>query len=192
MPPSPTVVKKIVSSRELYICDHFVDDAAALRVGELLPRLDYQRTEKSRADLPVSGAAAEITEDIRRTEPFFDEMRRWGEDLFQGEAFKLERIYVNSAVRGDMYYAHRDCHQDLANVTVLYYGNLEWHADWGGETLFFSDRHDAELAVTPRPGRLVISRGAILHRAGVPSKICDRARFTVACKLTAMPGGPIG
>lgn len=185
---SPTVVKKIISGRELYVCDHFVDDAMALRVGRLLPGLEYQRTERSRADLPVSGSAAEITEDIRRAEPFFDEMRRWGEDLFPGEAFGLERIYVNSAVHGDMYYAHRDCAQDLANVTVLYYGNLEWHADWGGETLFFNDRHDAEVAVTPRPGRLVISRGAILHRGGVPSGICGGARFTVACKLTARAG----
>ncbi|HEY4076686.1 MAG TPA: 2OG-Fe(II) oxygenase [Rhizomicrobium sp.] len=185
---SPSVIKKIISGRELYICDHFVDDAMALRVGQRLPGLEYQRTERSRADLPVSGAAAEITENIRRAEPFFDEMRWWGEDLFPGEAFALERIYVNSAVHGDMYYAHRDCQQDRANVTVLYYGNLEWHADWGGETLFFNDRHDAELAVTPRPGRLVIARGAILHRAGVPSKICDRARLTVACKLTAGAG----
>jgi SM-20-related protein len=188
MPPSPIVVKRTISGRDIYICDNFVEDAVALRVGRLLPTLDYQRTERSRADLPVSGAAAEITDDIARAEPFFEDMRRWGEDMFPSEQFAVERIYVNSAVHGDMYFAHRDCDQASANVTVLYYGNLEWHADWGGETLFFNDRHDAELAVTPRPGRLVIARGAVLHRGGVPLKICGQPRFTVACKLVAVPG----
>lgn len=189
MAPSPVVVKRMISGRELYICDHLVDDAMALRVGQLLPTLDYHRTERSRADLPVSGAAAEITPDLRRQEPFFDEMHRWGEDMFPGEAFAVERVYVNSALHDDMYFAHRDCPQNIANITVLYYGNTEWHADWGGETLFFNDHHDAELAVTPRPGRLVISRGAILHRGGVPLKACNQARFTVACKLTAVGRG---
>src|ERR1700753_788874 len=114
MAPSPIIVRKIISGRELFICDHFVDDQVALRVGQLLQSLDYQRTERSRADLPVSGAAAEITPDLRAREPFFNEMQHWGGDMFPNEAFALERIYVNSARQDDMYFAHRDCRQDQA------------------------------------------------------------------------------
>jgi hypothetical protein len=181
-----SVNKKLIGGREVYICDGFVADDIALRVSALLRTLTYRRSEKSRPDLPVSGAAAEISEDLRAREPFFAELARFGEDMFPAERFVLERLYVNSSLYGDIYFAHRDCDQNLRNVTVLYYGNLAWHADWGGETIFFNDNHDAELAVTPRPGRFVVSRGAILHRGGVPSRACHEERFSIACKLRAV------
>lgn len=186
MAPTVHVSKKIISGREVFICDNFVSDETASRIGKLIRTLHFQRSEKSRPDLPVSGAAAEITPEHGDHEPFFAEMRRIGEDMFPNEQFVPERTYVNSSVYGDIYFAHRDCEAGLKNVTILYYANLVWHADWGGETLFFNDQHDAELAVTPRPGRLVVSRGAILHRGGVPSRACHEERLTIACKLRAL------
>jgi len=181
-----SVNKKMIGRREVYICDGFVADDTALRVGALLKTLTYRRSEKSRPDLPASGAAAEISEGLQAREPFFAELIRFGEDMFPAERFVLERLYVNSSLYGDTYFPHRDCDQNLRNITVLYYGNLAWHADWGGETIFFNDNHDAELAVTPRPGRFVVSRGAILHRGGVPSRVCREERFSIACKLRAV------
>jgi Rps23 Pro-64 3,4-dihydroxylase Tpa1-like proline 4-hydroxylase len=186
MPNPPLVTKKLVSGREIFICDHFVSDETALRVGHLLKTLSYRRSERSRPDLPASAFAAEISPQLQSSEVFFAEMRRLGEDMFPQERFETERVYVNNAVYGDAYFAHRDCDPALHNVTVLYYGNLNWHADWGGETLFYNDQHDAELAVTPRPGRFVVSRGAILHRGGVPSRVCNEERLTIAYKLTAV------
>jgi SM-20-related protein len=180
------VNRKVISGREVYICDGFVADETAIRVGELLKTLTYKRSERSRPDLPVSGAAAEISTDLFVREPFFAELIRYGEDMFPAERFVLERLYVNSSLYDDVYFPHRDCDRNLKNITVLYYGNLAWHADWGGETIFFNDNHDAELAVTPRPGRFVVSRGAILHRGGVPSRVCQERRFSIACKLRAV------
>lgn len=189
--PSPrpsdlSVNKKLVSGREIYICDGFVTDETALRVGELLKTLTYRRRERSRPELPISAAAAEISAELFEAEPFFREMVGLGEDMFPAERFTLERLYVNSAVYGDVYFPHRDCDPHLKNVTVLYYGNIEWHGDWAGETIFFNDNYEAELAVTPRPGRFVVSRGAILHRGGVPSRACHEERFSIACKLRAL------
>jgi SM-20-related protein len=181
-----SVNKKAIGGREIYICDGFIADDTALRVGGLLKTLTYRRSEKSRPDLPVSGAAAEISADLSAREPFFAELIRFGEDMFPAERFVVERLYVNSTLYGDVYFPHRDCDQNLRNITVLYYGNLTWHADWGGETIFFNDNHDAELAVTPRLGRFIVSRGAILHRGGVPSRICHEERFSIACKLRAV------
>jgi SM-20-related protein len=182
----PSVRKVLISGRELFICDNFVDNETALHIGQLLKTLSFRRSEKSRPDTPVSGAAAEISDDLLANTPFFAEMRRLGEDMFPKERFKDERVYVNSSIFGDMYYIHRDCDPALNNVTVLYYGNIHWHGDWGGETIFYNDQHDAELAVTPRPGRFVVSRGAILHRGGVPARMCLEERLTVAYKLIAI------
>ncbi|HEY2010234.1 MAG TPA: 2OG-Fe(II) oxygenase [Rhizomicrobium sp.] len=181
------ISKKIVSGREIFVCDNVIDDQTVRRIGQFIKTLNYRRSERSRPDLPISGAAAEIAPDVYAKDAFFLEMRRLGEDMFPSELFEFERVYVNSSVYGDTYYAHRDCDEASCNVTVLYYGNLEWHADWGGETLFFNEKHDAELAITPRPGRFVVSRGAILHRGGVPSRACHEERLTIACKLRALP-----
>ena len=180
------VSKRTVSGREIFICDNVFDDQTVLRIGQFIKTLNYKRSERSRPDFPISGEAADVAPNIYTNDAFFIEMRRLGEDMFPNESFEFERVYVNSAGCGDVYFAHRDCGEESRNVTVLYYANVSWHADWGGETLFFNDRHDAELAVTPRPGRAVISRGAILHRAGVPSGVCRERRLTIACKLRAL------
>ena len=66
-----------------------------------------------------------------------------------------------------------------------YCANLIWQADWGGETIFYNDDEDAVLAVSPKPGRLVVARGAILHRANVPTRSCYEERLTMAYKLTS-------
>lgn len=180
------ISKKMVAGREIYICDGFVPDQTALRIGQLVKTLSYSRGEKSRPDLPVSGAAADISRQLFDAVPFFPELIRLGEDMFPAESFMLDRLYVNRSVPGDVYFSHRDCEPHLRNITVLYYGNVTWHADWAGETIFFNDHHDAELAVTPRPGRFVVSRGAILHRGGVPSGACPDERYSIACKLRAL------
>ena len=60
-----------------------------------------------------------------------------------------------------------------------------WQADWGGETIYYNDDEDAELAISPRPGRLVIARGALLHRGNVPTRACYEERYTLAYKLNS-------
>src|SRR6185437_12677188 len=91
---------------------------------------------------------------------FLRGLRQTVERLFPAEQFTDQRAYVNCSVYGDGYYLHRDCAPHEAHVTALYYANLEWKPDWGGETIYYTDGEDAELAISPRPGRLVIARCA--------------------------------
>ena len=55
--------------------------------------------------------------------------------------------------------------------------------EWGGETLFFNSIMDAEVAVSPRPGRLVVFDGAIIHVGRPPNRVCYAPRYTLAFKL---------
>jgi SM-20-related protein len=104
--------------------------------------------------------------------------------------FADQRAYVNCSVYGDGYYLHRDCAAHEQHVTALYYANPEWQPDWGGETIYYNDEEDAELAITPRPGRLVIARGAVLHRGNVPARNCYEERYTLAYKLNSLGLSP--
>jgi SM-20-related protein len=173
----------LVSGRELFICDGMIDPATTARIGAVVKSLHYVRREKSRPGVPGLAAVCDIAPNMIPGDVFLQSLRRIAEQVLPAERFTDQRAYVNSSVFGDGYYTHRDCEPQEKHVTALYYANLEWQTDWGGETIYFNDSEDAELVVSPRPGRVVIARGAILHRGGVPARICHEERYTLAYKL---------
>ena len=178
-----TVGRIVISGRELFICDNFVDPAMVTDIGNGLKTMPFVRKEKSRPDVPGLVAVADIDAALLTKDPLFLRLRAIAEKMFPGEVLHDMRAYINSAVYGDSYFVHRDSPEDSKDVTVLYYANLIWQPDWGGETIFYNDDNDAVLAVSPRPGRLVVSRAAILHRATVPTRVCYEERLTIAYKL---------
>jgi hypothetical protein len=179
----PRIGRVLIEGRELFVCDHVIDPAMINEIGTAVKTMHYVRKEKSRPDVPGLVAAADIDPALLTKNAFFLRLRSVAENVFPGEVLRDLRAYVNSAVYGDSYYTHRDCPPERKDVTVLYYANLTWQADWGGETLFYNDENDAVLAVSPRPGRLVVSRGSILHRATVPTRGCYEERYTIAYKM---------
>jgi SM-20-related protein len=179
----PKARRLLISGRELFICDGFIEPALVTKIGNIVKNLHYQRKEKSRPDVPAAAASADIADSVLTVDPFFLRLRQVAEQMFPGEVLRDQRAYVNSSVYGDTYYAHRDCSAHRSHVTVLYYVNLEWQTDWGGETIFYDDDNEAQLVVAPKAGRMVISRGAILHRGTVPTRACHEERFTIAYKL---------
>ena len=182
----PKIRKSLISGRELFVCDNMVDSMMVQQVGALVRTLHYVRKEKSRPGVPGLAAVSDIPAERIPADPFLRGVRQTVERLFPGETFSDQRAYVNCSVYGDGYYVHRDCAPQEPHVTALYYANLEWQPDWGGETIYYTDEEEAELAVMPRPGRLLIARGAILHRGNVPTRVCYEERYTLAYKLNSL------
>ncbi len=182
----PRIRKSMVSGRELFVCDGMVETLMQQRIGTAVKSMHYERTEKSRAGVPGFVAVSKIAPETIPTDAFLRGLRQTVETLFPDERFTDQRAYVNCSVFGDAYYIHRDCAAHERHVTALYYANLEWQPDWGGETIYYNDDQDAEFAVSPRPGRLVIARGAVLHRGNVPSRGCYEERYTLAYKLNSV------
>jgi SM-20-related protein len=174
----------LISGREIFICDGLIDAAMVARIGAVVRSLHYVRREKSRPGVPGLAAVSDIAPNMIPGDVFLQTLRGITEQMFPADRFTDQRAYVNSSVFGDGYYTHRDCGLQDQHVTALYYANTEWQTDWGGETIYFNDQEDAELVVSPKPGRLVIARGAILHRGGVPARVCHEERFTLAYKLS--------
>ena len=172
------VNRATVSGREIFICDHFIDPATVTKVGEYVKTLQYARSETSLAGMAPTASSAEVPGTPLMAE-FIIRLKEVAEELFAGERFRPQRAYINHSIPGDAYYMHRD----HSSVTVLYYANLKWEPDWGGETIYFDDDGDARIVISPKPGRLVVARGAILHRGNVPTRDCPEARLTIAYKL---------
>ncbi|HWC63101.1 MAG TPA: 2OG-Fe(II) oxygenase [Rhizomicrobium sp.] len=167
-----------MSGRKIFVCDGAIAPGAVLAVEAAVKALSFTRTEASLLGMAPTASSAEIPATPLMAS-FIAQLQGAAEQLFSGETFRAQRAYVNRSVYGDAYYVHRD----LCAVTVLYYVNLVWEPDWGGETIYFDDDNDAQLVVSPRPGRLVVARGDILHRASVPARDCPEERLTIALKL---------
>jgi hypothetical protein len=183
---APKIRKSMIAGRELFLCDGVVDPVMVQQIGAAVKTMHYLRTEKSRADVPGGVAVCDIALETVPNDPFLRGLRQVVEGLFPNEQFTDQRAYVNCSVYGDSYYVHRDCPAHLRHVTALYYANLEWQADWGGETIYYNDEEDAEFAISPRPGRLVVARGAVLHKGNVPTRSCHEERYTLAYKLNSV------
>jgi SM-20-related protein len=181
-PAEPRIGRTLVSGRELFICDNFIEPVMISAIGAIVKTLHYQRKERSHPGVPAAASSADIADALLITDPFFMRLKSVAEEMI-GEPLRDQRAYVNNSVYGDMYYMHRDCSAYRKHVTVLYYANLEWQPDWGGETIFYNDEQEAEVVVSPRPGRLVVGRGAILHRGTVPTRACHEERYTIAYKM---------
>ena len=172
------VKRFLVSGRELFICDDFIAPANVLAVGACVKSLNFARREALLPGIAPTASSAEIPV-TPLMEEFIAQLQAAAEELFPGERFHAKRAYVNHSIYGDACCVHRD----VSVVTVLYDVNLVWEPDWGGETIYYDDANDAQVVVSPRPGRLLVSRGAILHRSSVPTRDCQEARLIVALKL---------
>jgi hypothetical protein len=176
--PEKSVRHATISGRDLFICDHFIDPAMVEAVGQYVKSLAYAKSETSLAGMAPTASSAEVPATPLMAD-FMARLGRIAEEMFDGERYKPQRAYINHSVYGDAYHMHRD----LSATTVLYYANLAWETDWGGETIYFDDNNDAQIVVSPMRGRLVVARGAILHRATVPTRDCPVERLTIAYKL---------
>ena len=184
--PEPKIRKLLIAGREIFILDNVIEEMMVDQVGALVRTLHYVRKEKSRPGVPGLAPVADIPQERIAIDPFLCSLRQAVERLFPNEEFSDQRAYVNCSVYGDSYYLHRDCHPHEQHVTALYYANPEWQPDWGGETIYYNDEEDAELAISPRRGRLVVARGAVLHRGSVPARNCYEERYTLAYKLNSL------
>ena len=141
---------------------------------------DYDSTETA----DVKHWKAEFALDSFETNPV---LRLWHDQIvgraracFAERSLGLERIHCNSHLYGDLQHAHVDL---TPGVTALYFANTDWHDDWQGETIFYDRAGEPHSAVAPRPGRLLVFPGDMVHRGGVPSRKCFTARLSVAFKF---------
>jgi SM-20-related protein len=97
--------------------------------------------------------------------------------------------YVNGYTYGTDGYPHVEVlHPRAAEQrSILIYCCPRWEPAWGGETVFFDGDGDIAAAILPKPGRVLVFRGDILHVARAPSRFCPMERRVLVFK--AWTGG---
>jgi len=174
-----------VDGRELLVIDDFMTGDRLANLATFFDFAPAQRIEGDRTDDATSRLwIIPIRRDVAEQQPYYRDILTVVGEHFPKETFALNRAYCNAISYGDMLYRHRD-NRDVASrdLTALLFVAEQWESDWGGETLFYDEEGEAVFAVSPKPGRLVLFRSTIEHRAGTPSRICPRTRLTLALKL---------
>ena len=142
-----------VNGRDVFVFDGLATLEETARYFAALSQASFTRTEKARPDS--------------------DEFRHWVcemplENLPRislwpatqaavasarpGEQYHPYRVYTNYASFGDTLLTHVDALPNARELTALWFVAEHWDTEWGGETLFYDDAGDAQIAVSPRPG----------------------------------------
>jgi hypothetical protein len=175
-----------VDRRDIFVFDGLVPGSEAAVYFNAMQRASFTRTETARPD------AAEhrhwVCEMPLENLP---QLSLWPATQAAvavarpGESYRPYRVYTNFASFGDLLLTHVDALPDARELTALWFVSEKWDAEWGGETLFYDAGGDAQVAVSPKPGRLVLFDGAIRHAGKPPNRNCFVSRFTFAIKLRA-------
>jgi SM-20-related protein len=146
-----------------------------------LEQLPYRLNDVDSAETGYSRHwKAELPAGLALKTPLFRQCVEVTNQLMNAKPLRLCRVHSNLHLYGDMQFPHVDLE---GGVTALYYANPEWEEKWLGETVFYDETREPFFTVAPKPGRLVLFDGDILHRAGVPSRECFQARISVAFKF---------
>lgn len=172
-----------VDGRYLRVFDGLLPDPAPYVAG--LGKAAFTRTEMAKPE--TAGFRHWVTETKLENlvrQPIFALTQR-AVATFEGPglAYRPYRAYTNVASFGDMLFTHTDCLPDQHDLTALWYMCEGWDLEWGGETMFYDVHDEVAVAVTPRPGRLVIFDGRIKHVGRPPNRICHVPRYTFAIKF---------
>jgi hypothetical protein len=174
-----------VGGREVFVFDGLVPPAEFLPYARAIPRAAFTRTETARPDADVRHWVCEMPLENLPGVSLWHATEKAVLAVRPAERYRPYRVYTNYASFGDVLLTHVDALPNTRELTALWFLCESWETEWGGETLFYDDSGDAQVAVTPRPGRLLLFDGAIRHAGKPPNRNCPVGRYTFAIKLRA-------
>ena len=95
--------------------------------------------------------------------------------------YAMQRTRNYSYLSDHKFKTHFHVDKPLGNdhLTLLYYANLKWDPDWGGETSFANDDlSEIEFTSLYKPGRIIIFDSTIPHKSNCVSQDSPEFRFT--------------
>ena len=182
MSPVPSIATE-VDGKLISVFDDVISKRELNVLYSIFQRSPFKKQEVATAETEqFKHWVTEIPQDQIQTFEIYRQSLAIVKSVCQRE-YKLFRSYCNFASYGDMLFTHTDCPSDIPGMTALWYICPEWDVEWGGETLFFDKHKDCRFACSPRPGRLAVFDGSLLHAGRPPNRICYEPRYTVAFKL---------
>ena len=174
-----------VGGREIFVFDGLLPPEEIQVYARAIPQAAFTRSESARPDSDVRHWVCEMPLENLARASLWHATEKAVLELRPQERYRPYRVYTNFASFGDLLLTHVDALPHARELTALWYLCESWDREWGGETLFYDDAGDAQVAVSPKPARLLLFDGAIRHAGKPPNRNCPVARYTFAIKLRA-------
>jgi SM-20-related protein len=176
-----------VEGRDIFVFDGLLPQEESARYFQTLGRAAFTRTETARADSQeFRHWVCEMPLENLPKLSLWPPTQAAVATCRRGGNFQPYRVYTNFASFGDLLLTHVDALPEARELTALWFLSERWDTEWGGETLFYDSAGDAQVAVSPKPGRLLLFDGALRHAGKPPNRNCYVSRFTFAIKLRAV------
>lgn len=175
-PRVPTTVHRY-QGKSVAVFDGVLEGRAMTAFANYVSSLLYERRPSFDNELSI-GLDNDFYESLPILPEFCEEVlkRSYADLSAHRSPQKLSHTYCAAMRYGDNTMIHRDIHCPDC-MTFLYYANVYWHPEWGGETIFYDDDKNAMFAVNPKPGRLVLFNAQLYHRTGIPQRDCSSHRY---------------
>jgi hypothetical protein len=98
------------------------------------------------------------------------------------DLFNIENIMVNLCKPDDIFHVHTD-HFIKNAYTLIYYTNLKWDIEYGGDTVFLDEHKNIEFVSQYIPGRIVVFDSSIPHLIRPSTRLAPDYRFTLAIRF---------
>ena len=106
---------------------------------------------------------------------FFESLGRHDDLYNKLNVYSPKKCIVNLSIPVNTYFNH----SHVEDKVLLYYANIRWKEEWGGETLFYNDSLKDILFASPYvPGRVIVFDGKIPHTLRPQSGSAPHFRFT--------------
>lgn len=94
----------------------------------------------------------------------------------------LSHAMINLCTPADRFHIHIDNYGK--GLTMIYYLNVNWNPEWGGDTLFLDeDAKEIQYVSQYKPGRLVLFDSSIPHLIRPSTALAPHFRFSFAAKF---------
>jgi hypothetical protein len=174
-----------ICGRDVFVFDQLVSVEESARYYGAITQASFTRTESARADAEFRHWICEMPLENLPRATLWQATERAMAAVRPAQRFLPYRVYTNFATFGDTLLTHVDAAGAAPEFTALWFLCDQWDREWGGETLFYNESGDAEIAVSPKPARLLLFDGAIRHAGKPPNRNCPVGRYTFAIKLRA-------
>lgn len=157
--------------------DELVDEELQKKIYDYVKGLEYNGVEVDLTDTHLSQGHSH---DFDFKDPLMVELEECFKHLIP-ENNEPHRWYCNHIMSNEIPQSHYDSQYET-DTTILYYANVDYNHDWGGETVFYDESKELIKAVMPKPGRISIFPANVLHSARPFALYVQEPRFTVAFK----------
>jgi hypothetical protein len=154
------------------ILDGIIKKEDQTKIFREIEKLVYVRGERDRDEaFTATGEVSELPHD----NTIFKILKNYVSKHTSLNFKDLKRSYVNKFFPNENPFFHTD---GSKGITLLYYPNLDWNIDDGGDTQFIIKKE--VRGIFPIPGRIVIFPAYLTHRGNA---FRNKVRYTVALKF---------